>query len=278
MIYKEFYLEDVCPRLPDVGTKTKATLYVPALSPEIDMNRRFPCVVIYPGGGYGMTSDREAEPLALRFLGQGIAAFIIRYAVSPVRFPTQLLETSAAVAWIREHAEEYHINPKNITVMGFSAGGHAAASTGILWKEDCIKDILGYENGENRPDGMILCYPVITSGEKAYRGSFVNLLGEFTCPELLEKVSLEKQVDDTTPPAFLWHTYDDGAVPVENSLYLACALREHNVPCELHIYPHGVHGLSLGDLTSANPDATNLINPDVTGWIDLCIRWVKNLA
>jgi len=272
MTYKEFFLEDEFPGLPDVGVKTKATLYVPELSREIDPERRHACVVICPGGGYCFTSDREAEPLALRLLGYGVASLVVRYAINPVRYPMQLLQVSAAVALARRKADEWHLDPQNITVMGFSAGGHAAAAAGILWDEDCIPAYLGIQKGENRPDGMILAYPVITSGPKAHRGSIVSLLGEFSNPVLLDKVSLEKQVKENTPPAFIWHTRDDACVPVENSLMLMTALAEKGIGFEAHIYPHGEHGLSLSDYTT---DKTPK-NTDVRNWIDMAIRWIKN--
>ena len=274
MLYKELYLEDYFP-LPDVGQKTKATLYIPSVSGEFSAEKRFPCVIVCPGGGYSFTSDREAEPIALRLIGKGIAAIVVRYSVSPIRYPMQLLQISAAVALARRNSAEWHLDGDKISVMGFSAGGHAAASIGVLWQEEFIPEALGIEYGENKPNGMILCYPVISSGDIAHRGSFDNLLGEFKSPELLEKLSLEKQVTPNAPPAFLWHTANDGAVPVENTLMMASALQANGISFELHIYPDGVHGLSLCDDTTSNSRSPALINPVAAGWADLCIDWIK---
>ena len=152
--------------------------------------------------------------------------------------------------------------------MGFSAGGHAAAHIGIRWQDMPQKEACC-------PDAMILCYPVITAGPHAHRGSIENLLGE-NHNALCAEVSLENHVTDDTPPTFLWHTWEDGAVPVENSLLLASALRAHGVPCEMHIYQRGGHGMSLGSDQVYAPDNPN-IHPECQGWIDMAARWLKAL-
>ena len=264
-----------------IGTKSTdfqphMSVYLPDNSKEIDLGRKRPTVVICPGGGYGMTSDREAEPVGFKFLAEDCNVVIVRYDVAPVRFPAQLIELAWAVAKVRENAEEWNVDTERIAVMGFSAGGHLAASYGVHWNKDFIKDYFGWAGGENKPDGMILCYPVITSGKKAHRGSFDNLLGDKkNDPEMLEFLSVEKQVSEDTPPAFIWHTFEDNAVPVENSLYMAAALREKNICTEMHIFPHGWHGLSLcNDSVYGNYDGN--FN-ELQCWIDMAVRWLKNL-
>ncbi len=258
------------------GFQPTMTLYLPENSKEIDINRKRPTVVICPGGGYGMTSDREAEPIALKFLSEDCNTVVVRYSVAPARFPTQLLELAFAVAKVRENAEEWNVDVDKIFVMGFSAGGHLAASYSTLWNKDFIKEYFGFENGEHKPNGMILCYPVITSGEKAHRGSFDNLLGEKKDdPAMLELVSAEKQVNEDTPPAFIWHTFEDEVVPVENSLLMASALAEKKITSELHIFPHGWHGLSLCNDTVYG-EYTGFF-PETRCWVDMAVRWLKNL-
>ena len=161
--------------------------------------------------------------------------------------------------------------------MGFSAGGHAACSAGLFWQEEFVREALGIRHEEARPNGMVLCYPVINSGKYAHQGSFRCLLGENPDPALLEKVSLEKQVTENAPQAFLWHTAEDEAVPVENSLLLAMALREKGIPVELHVYPHGGHGLSLGDDTVDPPESIGDAARYCAGWISHCIRWLREV-
>ena len=148
-----------------------------------------------------------------------------------------------------------------------------AAMLGTLWNEDVVIERLGIEFGENRPDGMILAYPVITSGEFAHRGSFNNLIGDPQSEKLLYKLSLENSVGEHTPPAFIWHTLTDQSVPVENSLIFATAMKNANIPFELHIYPDGPHGLSLGTRETISTVADRF-NPHVSSWIELCNKWI----
>ena len=256
------------------GFQPKMSVYLPDNSPEIQIDRKHPTVVICPGGGYAMTSDREAEPIALRFAAAGCNAVVVRYSCVPARFLAALFELSYAVAKVRENAQEWNVDTDRIAVCGFSAGGHLAASFSTLWNRDFVKEYFDYQGGENKPNGMILGYPVITSGEHAHGGSIENLLGEKTAdPILLELVSAEKQVSSDTPPAFIWHTFDDACVPVENSLVLAQALAKEKISTELHIYPKGPHGLALASRETGD----FAVVPECQNWIDMAIRWLKNL-
>lgn len=229
-----------------------------------------PAVLVCPGGAYSGCAGIEAEPVAMQFAAAGFNAFVLRYSVFPNRYPKALEELSKAVEIIRENADEWGIKKDKIAVCGFSAGGHLAASLGVFWNSEPIKT----PNQANKPNAMILSYPVITSGEKAHRGSFENLCGDDA--ELVEKMSLEKRVSKDTPPTFLWHTFADNAVPVENSLFFADALRKHDVPFEMHIYPKGSHGLSLLKKETGLTEGAE-IGENAKGWIGLACGWLKEV-
>ncbi|MCI5648208.1 MAG: alpha/beta hydrolase [Fusicatenibacter sp.] len=260
------------------GTEETAKLYTYFLdnSEEMDPNRTRPVVVICPGGAYGMTSDREAEAIAMKFLGAGFHAAILRYSVMPERYPVALRQLAYAVAHIRQHAGEYHVDPEKIIIQGSSAGGHLAASYGVFWKKKTfLAKELSIDPEILRPNGLLLSYPVITSGQKAHRGSFENLLGE-RYEELADEMSLENQVSGDTPQTFLWHTAPDDVVPVENSILFFQALHALSVPAELHIYPVGGHGLGLADEETRGRDGYG-VQEECRSWISLAIDWIRHL-
>lgn len=239
-----------------------------------------PLVLVCPGGGYNHTSDREAEIVAIQFNAMGYHTAVLRYSCAPAVFPTALLELTKAVAYIRENAEKYRIDPERIAILGFSAAGHLAASLGVFWNTEWFAKIRE-ENGvkltaqQIRPDGLILCYPVITSGEYAHRGSFDDLLGEArrSDPFWLEKMSLEKQDLRDVPPVFMWHTSYDNAVPLENSLYFATELIKARKPVEYHIFPGDVHGMSLADWRTRSE--TRIKDTSAVQWISLAHTWME---
>lgn len=242
-------------------------------SAHVPMKR--PAVIVCPGGGYGFTSAREGEPVAIQYNAAGFQAFVLWYSVAPDVWPTALLELAYSVAYVRSHAEEWDIDPDKIIIEGFSAGGHLAASLSTFWNQEFVWKPLGVEKEMVKPNGAILSYPVITSGEYAHRGSFVNLLGD-RYEELLDYVSLEKQAGTQNPPTFIWHTYSDQAVPVENSLFFIEALRKYQVPVEMHIFPEGPHGLSLANretIASLEEKEYTAVQP----WMELSCTWIRNL-
>lgn len=256
-----------------------ADLYTYMLDNSVEMhpNRKRPVIVICPGGGYTMTSDREAEPIAMQYLAKGCHAVILRYSVAPARYPLALLQLAKSVAYLREHAEELHIDTDKIILQGFSAGAHLAASLGVFWKEKFISEALHTDVEMVKPNGMILSYPVITAGEFAHKGSFEALLGEDSNdPIKRKKQSLEFQVTEDTPPTFLWHTVTDNTVPVENSMLFFEALHAHKIPVEMHLYPTGGHGLSLANEETSHEDG-GCIQPECQSWMELACAWVKNL-
>ena len=229
------------------------------------------CVIVCPGGGYSGRASHEGVPVAEKFNSMGFHAFVLQYRVMPYVYPAPQKDALRAIKIIRAHAAEWGIKPDKIAILGFSAGGHLACSTGVLY------DKVAADNGDEcdtvsaRPDAEILCYAVISAGTPfANVGSFQNLFGTQTPSEAdLETVACEKHVCEQTPPAFLWHTAEDGAVPVENSLNYALALRRHKVPFAVHIFPDGPHGIGLAD---GRPGLE-----DVTAWSDLAGVWLKKM-
>lgn len=266
------------------------TIYAHENYPQVYGERNRPMIVICPGGGYEHVSPREGEAIALQFMTTGAHAAVLRYDVSGqgAEFPQHLLELAASVAYVRKHAAEYCIDPDKILVAGFSAGGHLAASLGCFWKEKWLEELMQAETGatmkDYQPNGEILAYPVITSGEFAHRGSFVKIMGSeaeqgyaplgLSATELKEKLSLEKQVTSDFPPTFMWHTFEDGAVPLENSLFFAEALRKAGVNFEYHVFPHGGHGYALATKETAMKEGKE-INDQCAQWIDLFKSWMK---
>lgn len=236
-----------------------------------------PMVVIFPGGGYGaVCGNWEGERIAMEYAAAGFQTAVVYYGVAPdFCHPVPILNAAKAIRICRENSEEWQVNPEQIAVCGFSAGGHLAAGISTLWN---CPEIFSQEDIESRiyrPNASVLCYPVITSGEKAHKPSFVNLTGgKPETDPLWELLSLEKQVDGDTPPTFLWHTFADSTVPLENSLYYASALRENGVPFEMHIYPNGCHGLSL---TTKKISRKKSMFERNYNWMNLSIDWLYEL-
>jgi len=253
------------------------TAYVAAKHPDLPYNDKRPGILVIPGGGYAYCSNREAEPIALAFLAAGYNAFILAYNVNNRfhkgrKFPAQLIEAAKAIKLIRDRAEEFGTNPERVFVIGFSAGGHLAASIGTMYDSKFVHDAIDVPRGYVRPTGMLLCYAVLDSGEYAHRGSIDNILHEDKDdPESLELVALQNRVDENTVPAFLWHTRTDTTVPVQNSILFAKALADKGVGFEMHIYPSGGHGASLAnELVGCN-------YPVLTEWLGEALRWMKSV-
>lgn len=252
MKYFEMNLDIDYSQFKPVGTH-KATLncYLPSNFEEFSAGRKHPAVIVCPGGGYKERSDREAEPIALQYLAADMASFVVHYSVDEdAAFPRCVLEALTAIKTVRENAEEWNIDPDKIAILGFSAGGHLAASAGAFWNADFAQKSFG-DCELCKPNAVILCYPVISGGPWAHRGSFDCLLGEDATQEQLDAVSIEKQVTANYPPTFLWHTGTDRVVPIQNSLMMAESLAKNKILFELHVYPKGMHGLSLSDERTA---------------------------
>ena len=230
-----------------------------------------PAVLVLPGGGYFYKEPAEGERVALSYNAAGFHAFVLDYCVEPHIHPYPLLSAAKAIEHIRKNAAEWNVNSDMIAVCGFSAGGHLAATLSNLWNDTKVFEGTKEENLVYRPNASVLCYPVITAGEFAHRNSIKRLSGSEVPGAKWDEISMEKRVNPDTPPTFLWHTFNDSAVPVENSLMYATALRENGIPFEMHIYPDGDHGLVLGtDLTYWGVDRFTRSYP----WVKQSVEWL----
>ena len=240
-----------------------------------------PAVIICPGGSYRYHAPREAEPVANFYYDNGMNAFLLRYSVSDKAADyAPLIEVSMAVKHIRENAEKYNVNPDKIVVCGFSAGGHLAGSAGILWNIPEVRDAIGVTDGSapegiNRPNGIILCYAVITAGEYTHAKSIQNIAGKLDYDENdVKRFSLELHVNEDSSPLFIWHTLGDKGVHIKNPLQLIDAYAEKGVPFEAHIYPNGPHGMALCNKVTfdGKPD---LLSDHNGTWKDLSVMWIN---
>ncbi len=273
MVHKTLELKDYFDFIGENSENPTLQIYLPYNMTEMNRhNQKRPCLLICPGGAYAMCSQRESEPIALHFLPEGFNVFILNYSVAPNRFPTQIREVAAAMELIYDNAQEWNCDTEKIAIMGFSAGGHLAAHYSTMFDCKEVREVLPNSKSVN---ASVLCYPVITADVAfSHQGSIFNLLGRN--PESSEETdyfSCEKQVKTNTPPAFIWHTAKDPAVPVKNSLAYASALAEKEVPVELHIYPFGGHGLSTCDKHTIDNVDEFIVYDGV--WLDCLKKWFR---
>lgn len=251
--------------------ETKAYFYGQEDIKNVPIHSR-PVIVICPGGGYEFTSDRETEIVALQFLAMGYHAAVLRYSCSPAVYPTALTELAALVREIHVHASEWQVDRDQLYLLGFSAGAHLVCSFSSFWKEGFLSNSLSCSIEQLKPAGQILCYPVIKTGEFAHNGSFRALLAD-EYEEKKEELSLEKRVSDAVPETFIWHTTDDASVPVQNSLLYVQALIEAGIPVEYHLFEHGRHGLSLGNLLTTREG--DEVEKNAQPWLKLVHNWLS---
>jgi len=231
------------------GPEVSLTAYLLDGSPEFGNIGRRPAVLVFPGGGYRGLSDREAEPIAMAYLAEGYHAFVLRYSVGErAVFPAPLRDAEEALAVVRSRSEEWQVDADKIAVIGFSAGGHLAAALGTMGKE--------------RPNAILLGYPCILS----------------TMSEVLAVPvpSVDREVDERTPPAFLFAAVDDTAAPIENSLAFMRALEEMRIPFEAHLFQSGGHGLSLAKSHTSGGYRSN-VDPRFARWFSLSVSWLREV-
>ena len=237
------------------------TVYLREPSASMPETQARPLVLVVPGGGYEHVSQREADPVAVQFLAAGYHAAVLWYSVGEqARDYRPLDQLNEAMALLRAHAGAWGIRPRQIALCGFSAGAHLALSGAVL-------DLPGCAGAQQRPDALILSYPVVTAGHFAHRGSFVQLSGSQDPADHLA-FGLEDKITPAVPPVFVWHTMEDATVPVENTLMLVSALHKAGGPCEAHLFPHGKHGLSVCTAEVGNE------MPHPGRWLELAKEWL----
>lgn len=272
-----------------------AKYYLQEPNEEIDSHRLYPTIVICPGGAYLWTSYREDEPIALRFLAEGFHVIVVHYATeglafyanmkqaqykkNPVSlFPNSLVELAKAISYLREHAETYAVNVDDITVGGFSAGGHLASLLGVYWHEKWLEKLVGKPKEIYRPNKLLLAYPAIDLTPQVQEDSPSAVLLAVTGSvepnlEKLNQLNSIIHVSEKTPPTFLWHTNEDELVPAGNTMKFGAKLMEYGVPVEIHLFTKGKHGLGLGNFASGRKQ--DQTNAQVAKWIDLFLEWAR---
>lgn len=221
-------------------------------------------IVVCPGGGYGGLASHEGPDYALFLNQHGITAFVLKYRLGShgYRHPRMLQDAQRALRLVRARAADWQLDPKRVGIMGSSAGGHLASTAVTHFDAGQPEAADPIDRQSARPDLGILCYPVITMGPDTHGGSKKNLLGDKPGEALVELLSNEKQVTKETPPCFIWHTWEDKAVKVENALAFANALQKNGVPFDLHVYQQGRHGIGLADkppFANAHPWSKDLV-------------------
>ena len=240
---------------------------IPTLTPYLPQKDKATgaAVIVCPGGGYGHLAEHEGGPVAEWLNSVGVTAFVLKYRLGPTyHHPSPLQDAARAIRTVRTRAKEWGLDPQRIGILGFSAGGHLAATAGTHFDAGQADASDPIERVSSRPDLMILVYPVITMRDRTHSGSRKNLLGEQPSPELVALLSNEERVTKETPPTFLVHTMTDTAVPVENSMMFAAALRKAGVPFEFHLYERGPHGFGLGTK-----------DPILATWPARCADWLR---
>ncbi len=238
--------------------------FIPYMTPYMVEGAKT-AIVVCPGGGYEFRAEHEGSHIAKWLNTIGISAFVLEYRVSPYMAPAEGADVQRAIRMARRAAEACGI--ERIGVMGFSAGGHLAATASVHFDHIFYKKTDDVDSLSARPDFSVLCYPVIDMFEYRHDGSRCNLLGNYPKHDQKEFYSLHRQITDKTPPAFIWHTAEDSSVPVENSLLYAMKLSEHKIPYELHIYPYGGHGMGLAEE-----------HPHVKAWSDALEKWLMSMG
>ena len=257
--------------------------YIDAYIADASPNYTRKALLVFPGGAYIKLAPREGEPVAQAFMPYGYNTFVLHYTVSRKRrkpFPSHLIEATLAIKHIKDNADKYGIDPAEFYVVGFSAGGHLAASVATMWKNEKVLSAVEMPYGYNRVKGAMLIYPMVSpdySNCETYDRAWGNLFAcENPTPEQLNEAAIERHVDADSSPAFILHAFTDPVVDVRNALVLGKAYAEAGVPCEIHVYPEGTHGFSLANEVSAEGHS-EFMDQRLAEWVRLAAEWAKTV-
>lgn len=276
MEHRIIHLKDYFPFLGQDGRDATAEVYLQYNMTEMErQKRKRPVMIVCPGGGYGMCSQREAEPIAMSFLPDGFNVFTLTYSVLPHHYPAQLQEVAALIELIYNNSDEWNCDTDKIAIIGFSAGGHLAAHYSNAYDCPEVREVFSQSKPVN---AAILAYPVITTDPQfGHLQSFFHLTGkEILTPEEIEKFSCEKLVSGKTPPTYLYHMAADALVPAMNTVVYAQALLHYQIPCEVHIYPHGYHGTATCDAQTADNLSADALHS--ASWLNDARAWLKYMG
>lgn len=253
-----------------INNNAVLTAYIHDECMKMEATSCLPSVLVFPGGGYDFCSEREGEPVAIAFMAEGYNAFVLEYSTGlNAENHEPLYDAALAMYEIKRNAREWHVDPSRIVTVGFSAGGHLAGWLGNSAENERLQEKLNLKTEDILPAAQVLCYPVVTSGKYRHDRSFKNLFGNDIYA--YEKASLEKNVNNLTPPTFIWACNEDKTVPAINSLLLAEALYKRGIRYELHSFVRGGHGLSMATEFTARPEKY------AEKWFYLCLEFLEEV-
>jgi len=251
----------------DFGNGVYVDAHIAKTHPDLPVRPR-PAVVVLPGGAYLYCSPREAEPVANQFIAAACNTFTLFYSVGEnARDKNPLKDVARVIDHIRTHAEEYNVDPNNIATIGFSAGGHLSAWIASAYNDPALEGL------DCRPNAAMCCYPLVRSHPECFQ--LLLGLDKYPDEKQAEHLYTDNMVHKNTPPMFIWHTFADECVPLADSLALANALYKKGVPFEMHVFPHGHHGMSICTDETTNPADVSYNDPYLARWVDMAIKWLN---
>lgn len=242
---------------------------------ELPYTKTRPAMIVVPGGGYTFVSQREDEPVVMKFLSNGFNCFSLDYTVNGLGYPIQLIELAMAVSYVRENADKYSIDPNMVCAVGFSAGGHLVGTLSTHFDDEKVLNLLNKKPQDLRPNAIILAYAVLSMQDELSHGITKKVVTN-NDESLYNYLDIIENVKKSSPPAFIWATTEDKLVEPLNSVYLAIKYQKLGIPYELHVYEKGWHGLSTATSEENYTQDKKPLELECKNWINMAIRWLKD--